>query len=274
MEVQWNNISGPLPSLKGLSSLQVLILSNNQFSFIPTDFFSGMNSLQSVEIDVNPFLAWEIPQSLINASTLQNFSANSANITGTIPEFLGPDVFPGLTNLHLALNNLEGELPMGFSGAQIESLWVNGQKLSGQIDVIQNMTFLKELWLHSNLFSGPLPDFSGLKNLETLSLRDNLLTGPVPLSLVNLESLKVVNLTNNFLQGPIPNFNDSVSVDMSNGTNSFCLPKTGDCDLRVDLLLSIVKSMVTLESFLRIGKEITHALIGWGSLVKMGTLPS
>lgn len=110
LEVQWNNISGPLPSLKGLSSLQVLILSNNQFSFMPTDFFSGMTSLQSVEIDVNPFLAWEIPQSLRNASTLQNFSANSANITGTIPEFLGPDVFPGLTNLHLALNNLEGEL--------------------------------------------------------------------------------------------------------------------------------------------------------------------
>ncbi|XP_073158728.1 receptor protein kinase TMK1 [Henckelia pumila] len=243
LEVQWNNISGPLPSLKGLSSLQVLILSNNQFSFMPTDFFSGMSALQSVEIDDNPFLAWEIPESLRNASTLQNFSANSANITGTIPDFLGPDAFPGLTNLHLALNNLEGELPVGFSGSQIESLWVNGQKLGGKIDIIQNMTFLKELWLHSNVFSGPLPDFSGLKNLETLSLRDNLFTGSVPISLVNLESLKVVNLTNNLLQGPTPNFNGSVSVDMTNDTNSFCLPKPGNCDPRVDLLLSIVKSM-------------------------------
>ncbi|KAK4490425.1 hypothetical protein RD792_001102 [Penstemon davidsonii] len=243
LELQWNNISGPLPSLKGLSSLQVLILSNNHFSFIPADFFSGMSSLQSFEIDNNPFSSWEIPESLRNASTLQGFSANSANISGKIPDFMGPDEFPGLTNLHLALNNLEGELPLSFSGSQIESLWVNGQKLSGKIDVIQNMTFLKEIWFHSNGFSGPLPDVSGLKNLESLSLRDNSFTGPVPMSLVNLESLKVVNLTNNLLQGPMPKFKDSVSVDMTKDTNSFCLPEPGVCDPRVNTLLSIIKSM-------------------------------
>ncbi|KAL6582723.1 mitogen activated protein kinase [Orobanche minor] len=243
LELQWNSISGPLPSLKDLSSLQVLMLSNNHFTFVPPDFFSGMSSLQSVEIDNNPFSAWEIPESLRNASTLQNLPANSANITGKIPSFLGPDAFPGLTTLHLALNNLEGELPLGLSGSQIESLWVNGQKLSGEIDVVQNMTFLKEVWLHSNGFTGPLPDMSGLRNLETLSLRDNSFTGSVPISLVNLESLKVVNLTNNLLQGPMPKFKDSVLVDMTKDTNSFCLPQPGDCDPRVDVLLLIIKSM-------------------------------
>ncbi|KAL2499038.1 putative receptor protein kinase TMK1 [Abeliophyllum distichum] len=243
LELQWNNISGPLPSLKGFSALQVLMLSNNQFSSIPVGFFTGMTSLMSLEIDNNPFSGWEIPESLKNASTLQNFSANSANITGKIPAFLGADEFPGLTNLHLALNNLEGELPSSFSGSQIESLWLNGQKLGGQIGVIQNMTYLKEVWLHGNGFSGPLPDFSGLKNLESLSLRDNSLTGPVPMSLVNLDSLKVVNLTNNLLQGPLPKFKVSVSVDMTKDTNSFCLPQPGDCDSRVNALLSIASSM-------------------------------
>lgn len=247
LELQWNNISGPLPTLSGLSSLQVLMLSNNLFSSIPADFFTKMNSLQSVEIDNNPFSAWEIPESLRNASTLQNFSANSVNLTGKIPEFLGPDEFPGLINLHLALNSLEGELPMSFSGSVMESLWVNGQrgsgKLGGGIDVIQNMTSLKELWLHSNSFSGPLPDFSGQKALERSSLRDNSFTGPVPLSLVNLGSLKVVNLTNNLLQGPMPKFNNLVAVDMTKDTNSFCLPTPGDCDPRVNTLLLIVKSL-------------------------------
>ena len=103
----------------------------------------------------NPFSAWEILESLKNASTLQNFSANSVNITGKIPGFLGPDGFPGLVNLHLALNDLEGELPASFSGSIIESLWVNGQrsKMSGGIDVIKNMTFLKEIyWPCSNFF--------------------------------------------------------------------------------------------------------------------------
>ncbi|KAL7143821.1 hypothetical protein ABFS83_08G216700 [Erythranthe nasuta] len=243
LELQWNNISGPLPNLKGFTSLQFLILSNNRFTFIPDDFFIGMSSLQSVEFDNNPFSAWAIPESLRNASTLQNFSANSANVTGPFPNFFGPDEFPGLTSLHLALNNLEGGLPSSFSGSQIESLWVNGQKLSGGIDVLQNMTFLKEVWLHSNGFSGPLPDFSGLKNLESLSLRDNSFTGAVPISLTNLESLKVVNLTNNLFQGPMPKFNESVSVDMTKDTNSFCLPQPGDCDPRVNTLLSIIKSM-------------------------------
>ncbi|PON83165.1 Serine/threonine protein kinase [Trema orientale] len=247
LELQWNNISGPLPTLSGLSSLQVLMLSNNQFSSIPADFFAGMTSLQSVEIDNNPFSAWQIPETLRNASALQNFSANSANISGRIPDFFGDDAFPGLSLLHLAFNNLEGGLPGSFSGSQIQSLWVNGQqstgKLTGQIDVIQNMTLLKEVWLHSNAFSGPLPDFSGLKDLESLSLRDNMFTGPVPSSLLSLKSLKVVNLTNNLFQGPVPVFPSGVSVDLSKDSNSFCLPSPAECDSRVNTLLSIAKSM-------------------------------
>ncbi|TKY47379.1 Receptor protein kinase TMK1 [Spatholobus suberectus] len=87
LELQFNNISGPLPSLNGLSSLQVLILSNNQFTSIPNDFFAGMSELQSVEIDNNPFKPWRIPDSILNCSSLQNFSANSANIFGTLPDY-------------------------------------------------------------------------------------------------------------------------------------------------------------------------------------------
>ncbi|KAK6256127.1 Protein kinase domain - like 10 [Theobroma cacao] len=247
LELQWNNISGSVPSLNGLSSLQVVMLSNNRFTSFPDDFFSGLSSLQSVEIDKNPFSAWEIPHSLKNASALQNFSANSANISGKIPDIFGPDEFPGLTILHLAFNSLEGELPSSFSGSPIQSLWVNGQesngKLTGSIAVIQNMTSLKEVWLQSNSFSGPLPDFSGLKDLQSLSLRDNSFTGPVPISLVNLGSLKTVNLTNNLLQGPVPEFKNSISVDMVKDSNSFCLPSPGECDPRVTVLLTVVKPM-------------------------------
>ncbi|XP_028800520.1 receptor protein kinase TMK1 [Neltuma alba] len=245
LELQYNNISGPLPSLKGLGSLQVLMLSNNQFSSIPSDFFAGMSQLESVEIDNNPFEQWEIPESLRNALSLQNFSANSANITGKLPDFLNADVFPGLVLLHLSFNNLEGGFPASFSSLPIGTLWVNGQtgKLNGTIDFMQNMTSLREVWLHSNALSGPLPDFSGLKNLETLSLRDNSFTGPVPSSLMSLKSLKVVNLTNNLLQGPVPVFNPGVEVDMSKDSNGFCLPTPGHCDPRVNILLSIVKLM-------------------------------
>ncbi|CAL5189907.1 unnamed protein product [Lathyrus oleraceus] len=247
LELQFNNFSGPLPSLNGLNSLQVFMASSNRFTVIPGDFFAGMSQLVSVEIDDNPFEPWEIPVSLKDASSLQNFSANNANVKGKLPDFLGDDVFPVLTLLHLAFNNLEGVLPKSFSGLKVESLWLNGQKsdgkLTGSVEVLQNMTSLTEVWLHSNAFNGPLPGFEGLKDLEVLSLRDNSFTGVVPSSLVSLKSLKVVNLTNNLFQGPVPDFGAGVEVDNVKDSNSFCLSSPGDCDPRVQVLLSIVGVM-------------------------------
>nr|TKR83548.1 hypothetical protein D5086_0000263190 [Populus alba] len=246
-EVMSNNLTGSLPSLSGLSSLQVLLLHTNNFSSIPPDFFTGMTSLTSVSLDTNPFESWEIPESLKDATSLKEFSANDANVAGKIPEFFNNDVFPGLESLHLAFNYLEGELPLNFSGSTIRSLWLNGQKsnsrLNGTVSILQNMTSLTEIWLHGNSLTGPLPDLSGMISLEDLSLRDNSLTGVVPPSLVNISTLRAVNFTNNKLQGPTPKFADRVSVDMNPGTNNFCLDKPGvACDATVDVLLSVAKN--------------------------------
>ncbi|KAF2316681.1 hypothetical protein GH714_042022 [Hevea brasiliensis] len=246
LEVMGNKLKGPVPSLSGLSSLQEVLLHNNGFTSFPSDFFDGMTSLMSVSLDYNPFQPWEIPSSLRSATALKDFSANGANITGTIPDFFNNDVFPGLESLHLAMNFLEGVLPANFSQASfITSLWLNSQKsnsrLNGTITVLQNMTSLTEIWLHSNQFTGPLPEFTGFNGLEKVSLRDNQLTGIVPASLVNLPTLSVVNLTNNLLQGPTPKFPSQVIGDMNDGSNRFCLPTPASCDHRVDVLLSIVR---------------------------------
>ncbi|KDP38160.1 hypothetical protein JCGZ_04803 [Jatropha curcas] len=247
LEVMSNNLTGPVPSLAGLSSLQTLNLHDNGFSSFPSDFFSGMSSLSSVNLDYNPFEPWVIPTSLQSASTLKDFSANGANIIGTIPDFFNNDVFPTLETLHLAMNYLEGPLPGNFSrSSSVTSLWLNGQKsnskLNGTIAVLQNMTGLAEVWLHGNQFTGPLPEFNGFDALQNLSLRDNQFTGIVPASLVNLPTLSVVNLTNNLLQGPTPKFLDSVRVDMISGSNRFCTSTAGgSCDPRVNVLLSIAK---------------------------------
>ncbi|KAK3040722.1 hypothetical protein RJ639_028012 [Escallonia herrerae] len=253
LEFQSNVLTGPLPSLSGLSSLQSLLLSNNQFLSIPPDFFTGMSSLVDVYLDYNQFSPWTVPDNLRTATLLATFSANSANITGSIPDLFGGDTFQSLTALHLAFNNLEGGLPASFSGSSIQSLWLNGQngkKLNGSIGVLQNMTSLSEVWLHMNSFSGPLPDFSGLTQLQNLSLRDNQLTGPVPGSLIGLTSLVVVNLTNNLLQGPTPKFGASVQLDMSPNTNSFCKSNPGvACDSHVNALLSIAQSVGYPKSF-------------------------
>ncbi|MQL84855.1 hypothetical protein Taro_017352 [Colocasia esculenta] len=246
LELQQNEIGGPLPSLAGLSTLQVLLLHDNLFTSIPGDFFTGLSALQEVSLDKNPFAPWEIPETLKDASTLVNFSANSANITGTVPDIFG-DFFPGLSHLSLAFNMLHGAIPSTFSNSSIQSLWLNNQRgdtpLSGTIEVIRSMISLTQLWLHSNAFSGPLPDLSGLTALQDLQLRDNRFTGPVPRSLTALPSLRRVTLTNNLLQGPVPVFPATVTqVDVVPATESFCLDRPGDCDPRVSMLLSVAKS--------------------------------
>ncbi|CAN6675366.1 unnamed protein product [Malus baccata var. baccata] len=247
LEVQNNQLTGPFPSLSGVQPLQVLLAHDNNFSSFPSDFFTGLTSLVNINIDHNPFAAWQIPDTLKDATQLKEFSATETNLTGRIPDIFSSSNFPGLTDLHLAFNYVEGELPASFSSSSIQSLWLNSQqgtnRLNGTIDVLQNMTSLREVWLHGNYFTGPIPDLSNLGYLSTLSLRDNKLTGVVPASLLNLKSLTSVNLTNNMLQGPMPKFGDAVLVDVS-GLNSFCSDKPGvGCDARVNVLLSVVKDM-------------------------------
>ncbi|KAK8522771.1 hypothetical protein V6N13_115724 [Hibiscus sabdariffa] len=249
-EVMNNQIGGPIPSFAGLSQLQVANFHTNNFSSFPADFFTGLSSLSQIYLDYNPFDPWEIPESIKEATALTTFSANKANIQGSFPGLFDSVTFSSLQNLHLAMNNLTGELPAYLAGSGISSLWVNGQSLNGTIQVIQNMSSLQEVWLHGNRFSGPLPDFSMLTGLQQLSLRDNQFTGVVPMSLINLKTLNIVNLTNNELQGPTPEFADGVNVDMIPGRNRFCLDDPGvACDERVNILLSIMEAVGYPEIF-------------------------
>ncbi|KAG9140303.1 hypothetical protein Leryth_023933 [Lithospermum erythrorhizon] len=243
-EVMNNNITGPLPSLNGLSSLQRILVNKNNFSGIPNDFFTGLRSLESVYLDDNSFGTWGIMDSLKDCNGLTVFSATNANIIGKLPDFFNSETFPSLGTLHLSYNNLVGELPGNFGGSSLQSLWLNGQsgRLNGSLIGLQNSTGLKQVWLQGNSFTGPLPDFSGFVQLEDFSVRDNSVTGPVPDSLTKVDTLKVVNLTNNLLQGPTPQFDKSVGVDMRDGANSFCLSDPGvTCDPRVNVLLDVVK---------------------------------
>lgn len=247
LELFLNRISGPIPDLSGLSRLQTLNLHDNLFTSVPKNFFSGMNSLQEVYLENNPFDPWQIPETIKEATSLQNLTLSNCSIFGKIPDFFGSQSLPSLTNLKLSQNRLQGELPVSFAGTSLQSLFLNGQlgemKLNGSISILRNMTSLVEVSLQGNEFSGPIPDLSGLLSLRAFNVRENQLTGVVPQSLIRLNSLTTVNLTNNLLQGPTPLFGKSVGADIFIKTNSFCTDIAGDpCDPRVDILLSVAES--------------------------------
>lgn len=238
LDVMVNNLTGKIPSLAGLNSLERVFVNDNGFTWIDADFFTGLSSLQYVNLGNNPLRPWEIPTSLTHANSLLVFSASNCSLSGKIPEFLWYVTFYNLAALDLSDNSLLGELPKSFSGSAIQIL-----KLNGSISLVQNMTVLTDVLLQDNRFSGPLPEFSVLAPLERFIASGNLLTGVVPNSLIVLPALSVVALGNNLLQGPTPNFDPRrIAVDLI-GVNSFCLDMAGaPCAPRVNALLSIAEA--------------------------------
>ncbi|GAU39502.1 hypothetical protein TSUD_68660 [Trifolium subterraneum] len=241
LNLQNNNFSGPLPSLANLSSLTIAYLGNNQFNAVPPAAFSGLTSLQNLSISKNDFQPWTFPSELTQSSNLNYLDFDFANINGTLPDIFNN--FTSLTELHLAYNNLIGELPNSLATSSIQKLWLNNNKfgLTGSIAVIANMTQLTQVWLHVNQFTGPIPDLTQCTNLYELLLRDNHLTGLVPVSLLNnMPSLQTVSLRNNDLQGPFPVFKNKNVKFEADGRNHFCLGnKTGPCNDMVMVMLQI-----------------------------------
>lgn len=162
---------------------------------------------------------------------------------GPIPDVFGS--FPGLQNLRLSYNSLNGSLPASLNGSVIQNFWVNNQQgggLTGSIEVVSGMTQLAQVWLHANKFSGEIPDLSACTEIFDLQLRDNEFTGIVPTSLVSLPKLLNVTLQNNMLQGPMPEFPKTV-VTVNLGNNKFCRNTTGDCDPQVSALLQVAGAL-------------------------------
>ncbi|KAK9725818.1 hypothetical protein RND81_05G171800 [Saponaria officinalis] len=240
LTLQNNHFSGTIPSLSNLGSLSTIFLNNNNFTSVESGAFSGLTTLQTLSISDNSGLSpWSFPSELADSVNIVSIYASNASIVGPIPDIFGK--FPGLIDLRLSYNRINGSLPGSLNGSSVQNLWVNNQELSGSIEVISGMTQLKQVWLHANQFTGEIPNLVDSTVLFDLQLRDNQLTGIVPNSVISLPNLLNVTLQNNKLQGPLPNFPKRVKVKFDN--NKFCRDVVGDCDSQVTILLDCAKDL-------------------------------
>ena len=136
-------LSGQLPRLEGLTSLEQLDLSGNQLSGpIPKELFESLTSLEFVDLSGNQ-LSGPIPEELFKGLTsLQTVNLSGNQLSGSIPDQL----FEGLT-----------------------SLWevdLSGNQLSGPIpeELFESLTSLELVYFSGNQLSGPIPEelFKGL----------------------------------------------------------------------------------------------------------------
>ncbi|CAF1934652.1 unnamed protein product [Brassica napus] len=221
-----NNLTGKIPSLAGLKSLERVLKTQwaNGFTSIDADFFTGLSSLQFLNLDNNPLRPWKIPYSLTNATSLVVFSAANCNLSGRIPNFHCRITFPNVTTPTLSSNSLVGELTTSFAGSYIQILMLNGQDLMKTGSQV------------------PYPDVHGLTSLKVFNVSGNKLTGIIPESIFKLSSLSYVGLGNNLLQGPKPGLLPEHDRFDRRCVNNFCLDVPGaPCDMRVNALLLTVE---------------------------------
>ncbi|XP_052485378.1 receptor kinase-like protein Xa21 [Gossypium raimondii] len=222
-----NQLSGHLPSNMGL------LLPNMEQLYLASNHLVGSNFL----FDSNPFISGELPRVVGNvSSSLEEFSAYSCNIRGSIPNEIGN--LSHLISIDLGGNKLIGQIPTTIGGLEeLQSLSLKDNKLEGSIpSQLCHLNKLAFLFLTNNKLSGPIPACLGdLTSLRQLFLDSNKFSSSIPSTLTRLNYLLILYLSSNSLSGPLPTdigkWKVLTSLDLSNNQFSGDIP-TGVADLK------------------------------------------
>jgi len=151
IDLNTNNLTGPLPVISGLTTLITFrLFQNNLTGNIPS--LTGLSALQGFFVRNNQ-LTGSLP-SLTGLNALQQFSASSNQLTGNIPPLTG------LT----ALNDFS----------------VENNQLTGSIPALTGLTALSVFSVYNNQLTGSIPALTGLGALTSFSVENNQLTGSIP----------------------------------------------------------------------------------------------
>lgn len=202
-----NKFNGNLPTGMGvaMSSLETLVLENNQFSgrLSPLE---NSTSLTALYIGNNKFDGAISTELLQSWSNLQILDASQNDLSGSLPEFLFATDTLLVVDLHA--NSFSGRLPtLVEEGCSIEFLALQRNQLTGTISrQLDHLTRLAHLDLSENLFSGTMPRFETMKSLKYLYLAFNLefSKGPIPVSYATLPHLVDLSLQATSRTGTIP----------------------------------------------------------------------
>ena len=201
LDLSFNQLTGPIPDLSGLTNLEDLALHENQLSGPIPVSLGALANLQLLWLAKNQ-LTGPIPAELGNLIELEQLHLYGNDLTGPIPDL---SKLTDLYSLRLAENQLTGPITGLSSLTNLEYLTLPNNQLSGEITALSSLTKLVELKLFNNQFTGEIPDsLSRLTRLTWLSLAGNQFTGEIPASLGSHRILRHLFLDRNQLDGPIP----------------------------------------------------------------------
>ena len=128
--LEFNKLTGTLPSLSGLTALQAFVVRNNQLTgSIPS--LSELTALQLFNVSSNQ-LTGSIP-SLSGLTALQQFVAYSNQLTGSIPSLSG---LTSLQYFYVYNNQLTGSIPPISDLAALQNIYASNNQLSGPVPAV------------------------------------------------------------------------------------------------------------------------------------------
>jgi len=174
---------------------------------LPPELFWGLTSLQSVSLNINPYLTGSIPSTIGLLSRLNYFTCGLAGLTGSVPTEIG-----SMTNLLIwvtARNDMSGSLPSELGQLSNSLLRIHmdeNPKLTGTLPTqFGQLAALEDLQIYGTQLSATIPtEFGLLSNLTIWDMSANQLTGSLPSELGQLSRIQVLRLRGNDLSGTVP----------------------------------------------------------------------
>lgn len=176
-----NSLEGTIPSsLSSLDKLERLELENN-YLIGDIHFATNLRNLKELSFAYNPSVTGTIPDSISNLSKLKRLSLSNVGMSGTLP----------LSMLRLK---------------HLEDLYLDDNKFSGSLDVIQEMYNLTHVYLEDNNFNDTIDEdfFFDMKNLVHVDLSTNNLRGSIPGHFFKFPDLEVLDMSSNHFDGELP----------------------------------------------------------------------
>ncbi|XP_028793937.1 probable LRR receptor-like serine/threonine-protein kinase At2g24230 [Neltuma alba] len=195
-------LSGPIPddTIGKLSKLQILDLSSNKITALPSDFWS-LGSLKILNLSSNK-ISGSLASNFGNFGLLETFDLSSNHFSGEIPEAISSLV--SLRILKLDKNKFEQSIPSGILQCRsLVSIDLSLNQLNGTLPEGFGAAFpkLESLNLAGNNLRGHDSDFSGLKSISSINISANSFQG----SFLGMfqERLEVIDLSRNQFEGQI-----------------------------------------------------------------------